>query len=163
MALRLKWIPRWIRWRDPFRKGAQEASDQYIGKKAKSTTLHDLLLVRDFQELGEADRAGAAALAKKHGFDTMGPSGKGDKDLWACDDMTINAGRSGLLELLVGLAIGALALWFLKDRLWPEMPPQSAAATATADAELKFYVRRADGSVHQVDIERLPAHLRPAN
>lgn len=162
MALQFKWIPRLLRWSDPFRKGAQESSDQYLGKSAKIQTFNDLTMAVDLRELAEADRDGVATLRAKHG---MGPIGKrhGDKDAWVCDDMTINASRSGLLEMLVGAALGAIGLWFLADKLKPAaMPaPEQASASASASADLQFYQRRADGTVVPIDIPRLPPELRP--
>lgn len=161
MALPLKWVPRLFRWLAPYRRGSQEAADQYLGKKSKVATLDDLVQVRDYQELAEADREGVAALRKKHGF-AMGTTGgkAGDRDTFACDDMTINASRSGVLEMLAGLAIGAAGCWFFADRLNPS--PAPVDATATAEAEFRFWQRKADGTLVPVDIERLPPEMRKA-
>ena len=156
MALRLKWIPRWIRWKDPFRKGQQEAADQYLGKKAKVQTLEDLNMARDFQELQEADRRKVELLFEKHGM-SLASKGKGDRDTWACDDMTINASRSGLLELLVGLALGAAGLWFIGEKLKPDAPVSPPTQTEISVPDTEYEVRFYDKDGNQITVPRVPA------
>lgn len=159
MALPLKWIPRFFRFLAPFRKGEQEAADQYLGKKAKIQTLDDLSQAADLDDLRDMDRNKVAVLHKKHGYDIMGTTGKGDRDHIACDDMTINAGGSRLLELLLGVIVGAAGLWFVGDKL----KGGSAEADAKASAELSFYVKNADGTYTQVNIPALPGDAKTLN
>jgi hypothetical protein len=49
-----------------------------------------------------------------------GKSGGGDKDTWVCDDMTINTGRSALLEIVVLAAICFFGYqWFKSNETAP--------------------------------------------
>lgn len=165
MALPLKWIPRAVRFLIPFRKGIQEAADQYIGKKSKAQTLDDLVMVRDHQELAEADRAGVAALRTKYGLGMTTAKGAGDRDTWACDDMTINASRGGMAEMLLGAVLGAAGLYFLGDKLNGPSPAPAPTPTATPDTpvvvdDTEYEVRFYDANGNLINV---PRYTPPAN
>lgn len=154
MALRLKWLPRAIRFLAPFRKGAQEASDQYLGKSAKIQTFNDMTMAADLDELAEEDRAGVAALRQK----TMGiGGGKGDagnKDRIVCDDMTINNSSGSLPAMLLMCALGAAAMWFLGNKLnQPPVAQPSPDAPVVVD-DTEYEVRFYDKDGNQITVPR---------
>ena len=73
---------------------------------------------------------------------------------------TMNTGF-GWKELAVlaamGLGGGGLYAWSNRD-----LPaPSAESVKATAEAEFRFWQRKADGTLVPVDIERLPPELRP--
>lgn len=106
-----KWTTRLLRWMSPTRKGIQEAADQRLGKSNKLQTFHELTMERDFQELAEEDRESVRQFRdQKMGITGSGKSA-GDRDSWVCDDMTINAARSNLPELMFIAALLALGYW----------------------------------------------------
>jgi hypothetical protein len=151
-----------VRHLTPFRHAENEAAENYLGKTSKVAIVNDLIMAGDLRELSEADRQGVAALKEKHGFGKkkrggfMGLFGgsDGDKNIMAADDVSLHG--SNFAEMLLCLAIGAGACWFICDK----MKPAHAEASASADADLHFYQRRADGTVVPIDIPRLPAELR---
>lgn len=158
--LSLKWIPRYLRWKDPFRKGAQEASDQYLGKAGKLQTFNEMTLSTDMRDLAEDDRQGVAALKAKHGFGEkkrggfMGLfGGSENRDAIVCDDMQIKSG-SNFAELLLAVLIGAVAVWWFtsRDTSAAESPKNVEVNVPDSSYDVLFY----DKEGNQITVPRLP-------
>lgn len=144
---------RLMRWKNPFQKGAQEASDQYVGKKSKLTTFEDMTYATDLKELAEADRASVAQFrAKKMGIKPA--SGGENKDSWVCDDMTINAGSS-MPSVLLALIAGGAAVWCFSNKVTPAPQPAPPAAASPVDSEYEVLFYDKDGN--QIQVPRMPA------
>ena len=78
---------------------------------------------------------------------------------------TISKNGLGWPEMAVLTAAG-LGGWFLYQRnaeptSTPMPQPTAESVKATAEAEFRFWQRKADGTLVPVDIERLPASMRP--
>jgi hypothetical protein len=160
----VKVASRLMRWRNPFQKGAQEASDQYVGKKAKLTTFEDLTYATDLDELAEADRESVAQFrAKKMGI-TGSSAGSANKDRWVCDDMTINSGNS-LPAVLLALVAGGAAVLFLAKKepepavVVPATPVVAVPATPSVpDSEYEVLFYDKDGN--RITVPRLPPEMK---
>jgi hypothetical protein len=153
-----KWIARYLRWKSPFKKGAQEAADHYLGKAGKLQTFNDMTMAADLDELADADREAVAQFRdKKMGF-THGNAGS-NKDRIVCDDLTINAGGSGLLPMVLGAALALGAAYFFLGKSGtpaPAVGQSQPAPTQINVPDTAYDVLFYDKDGNQITVPRLP-------
>lgn len=154
MALQIpKWVRRYLRWKDPFRKGTQEAADQYLGKAGKLQTFNDMIFAADLDELADDDREAVAQFREKKMGITRGDGG--NKDRIVCDDMTINSGGNGVLAMVLGALLALVAAWFFLGKA--ETPAAAADQVATTDLpDSEYEVRFYDKDGNQITVPRRP-------
>lgn len=134
------WYARLNPFRKQFRNPRLAMADQVWVKNAKLDSLEEAVAVRDIQELGDADREAVAHFRDQKMKWQKQPEKTGDRDTWVCDDMTINAGRSSLPEVIVTAALCLGAAWGWSTYQKPSIPKAEVKLDTEDSAyEVLFY------------------------
>lgn len=121
-------------------------ADQVWVKNAKLDSLETAVAARDMQELGDADREAVAKFRDQKMKWEPSPPKTGDRDTWVCDDMTINAGRSSLPELVVTAALCIGTCWWMFGRDKTPEIPKAEVKLDTQDSAYEVLFYDSDGN-----------------